>query len=110
VRAVPVRSCLHLKTAANAIAGDTLLVNPRWVSREDLAGFEIVEIDAEREPFAANVLRLGDGGVVPEAHERTIALLERRGLRVERVAFEQLARAEAGPTCASLVFAITSPA
>ena len=34
VHIVPVRGCLHLKSAVTAVADDTLLINPEWVPAE----------------------------------------------------------------------------
>ena len=106
VHAVAVDGCLHLKTAATAVADDLLLVNPRWVSPETIAdaapGAELMEVDPA-EPFGANALRVGEAVVYPAAFPRTREHLEARGLRVHAVAFNELAKAEGGVTCCSLI-------
>ena len=102
---VPVRGCLHLKTAAAVIADDAVLVQPRWVDRACFAGLEVVEVDPDV-PAPANVLRVGDALVVPEAHARTRARLEARGHRVHTVPADELAKAEAGLTCCSILLRV----
>ena len=57
---VPVEfsGCLHLKSAVTALDDERLLLNPAWVSPASLPAREVVCVD-EREPHAANALRLG---------------------------------------------------
>lgn len=102
VRAVSVSGCLHLKTAVTAVDARTLLLNSAWVEAEAFAGFELVEVHAE-EPFAANALWLGDAVLFPAAYPRTRLHLEERGIVVQTVDAGELAKAEAGLTCCSLL-------
>jgi dimethylargininase len=102
VRRVAVSGCLHLKSAVTAIAPETVLVNPAWVSPADLAGLTIVEIDPS-EPHAANALRAGDAVIYPAAFPRTRRRLEERGLRIVEVDLSELAKAEGAVTCCSLL-------
>lgn len=102
VQRIEVHGCLHLKTAVTALADRTLLINPEWVSAARLSGYHRVEVDPT-EPFAANVLRLGDRLLMAEEHPRTRGRLESLGMRVMTVALSELARAEAGATCCSLL-------
>ena len=44
VQTVPVRQCLHLKTACTALPDGRLLVNPAWVDATALAGLELLSI------------------------------------------------------------------
>ena len=103
VRAVPVRGCLHLKTAVTAVADDLLLLNPAWVDAGEFPGFEVIEVDPA-EPFAANVVRIGADVIHPAEHTRTRERLERRGIAVRTVPAGELAKAEGGVTCSSLIF------
>jgi dimethylargininase len=109
-RVAPVQftGCLHLKSAVTALAGELLLLNPAWVSPAQFPGCETVAVD-EREPHAANALRLDGTIVYPSAHPRTLERLRGRGLRVETTDCSELAKAEGGVTCCSLIFA-TDPA
>lgn len=96
--------CLHLKSAVTALAADRLLLNPAWVPAGAFAGCEAVRVD-EREPHAANALRLADTIVYPAHHPRTRDRLLALGLRVETVECTELVKAEGAVTCCSLVFA-----
>ncbi len=100
---VPVRGCLHLKSAVTALSGNRLLINPAWVDGATFAGLGIIEVDPA-EPHAANALRIGDAVVFPAAFERTRRRLEGAGIRVVTVDVSELARAEGAVTCCSLVF------
>jgi len=113
VRAVPVERCLHLKSAASAVAPGTVLVNRDWVPADAFAGLTIVDVDPD-EPYAANALWLPEGeGPAPRGHgvvicaaafPKTRARLERHGLRVRTVEVDELAKAEGGVTCCSLTW------
>jgi dimethylargininase len=108
VRTTGVRGCLHLKSAVTAVADDTLLVNPAWVPRGDLAGFDLIEVDPT-EPFGANALRLSDRVLHGMAFPRTRERLERRGVRVSSVDVSELAKAEGAVTCCSILIPEVSP-
>jgi dimethylargininase len=103
VQAVPVRGCLHLKSAVTAIAPDSVLINPEWVPAEAFGGLALLDIDPQ-EPYAANALAIGDVIVYPTAFPRTRERLERQGLRVRPVDVDELQKAEGAVTCCSLVF------
>ncbi len=106
VRAVEVRGCLHLKTAVTAVGPRALLINPAWIDRRALGvspEVELLEVDPS-EPFAANTLRLDELVVVPRAFEKTRARLVARGLRCADLPADELAKAEGGLTCCSLLF------
>jgi len=100
---VPVRGCLHLKSAVTAVAADRLLLNPAWVDASAFAGLATLEVDPA-EPRAANALRIGAAVVFPAAFERTRRRLEAAGIDVVTVDVSELARAEGAVTCCSLVF------
>lgn len=103
VHPVAARGCLHLKTAATALGDDLLLINPAWVDGAVFGGARWVEVDPA-EPFAANVLCVGNTVLAPAAAPRTRARLENHGFEVVSVDASELAKAEAGLTCCSLVF------
>lgn len=103
VRAVPVRGCLHLKSAVTAVAPDTLLINRERVPADAFAGLSLLDIDPQ-EPDGANALAIADGVFYPTAFPRTRERLERRGLRVRPVDMDELQKAEGAVTCCSLVF------
>ena len=100
VEGVPVSKCLHLKSAATPI-GETVLANPEWI---DCALFEdFIAVD-EAEPFAANALFLDSVVVFPAEYAKTRQILESRGIFVEPVGAGELAKAEGGVTCCSIIF------
>jgi dimethylargininase len=100
VEGLRVTGCLHLKTAVTQVAPGMVLINPDWVDGA-LFGADVLTIDPA-EPNAANVLRIGDTIVVPAAHARTAARLKQVG-NVRLVDVSELAKAEAGVTCCSLI-------
>lgn len=108
-RVVPVRvqGSLHLKTACTALDAETLLLNPAWVDVGPFDGFARIEV-ADDEPFAANVLPVGDARLVnaafPRTQERVEAFCARVGLRAIAIDISEFGKAEAGLTCMSLVF------
>ena len=99
---VRVHGCLHLKSAVTAVTDGLLLANRRWLAAEDLPELAVLDVDPE-EPFAANALRVGDALVYPAEFVRTRQRLEGRGLRVHAVPAGELAKAEGGVTCCSLL-------
>lgn len=102
VTPLPVSGCLHLKSAVTLAAPSTLLVNPDWIDCVHFREFDIIEIDPA-EPFAANVLRIGNTLVCAAEHPLTRARLEGRGLPTVTVPAGELAKAEGGVTCCSIL-------
>jgi dimethylargininase len=105
VIAVPVAGCLHLKTAATAVAEDAVLVNRAWVDPGRFGRPRVIDVDPA-EPLAANALLVRGTVVYPAAFPRTRARLERHGVRVEAIDVSELAKAEAGVTCCSVIFTV----
>ena len=103
VRGVPLTGCLHLKTAVTQVGPDQLLVNPGFVGRDELPRLELVEVDPT-EPMAGNALLVGDTVVYPDAYPRTAERLAHAGVRLAMLDVSELAKAEGGVTCCSLVF------
>jgi dimethylargininase len=103
VKALPLRSCLHLKTAVTLVGPSTVLLNPAWTDAEAFARFERIEVDPA-EPWGANALLAGGVVIYPAAFPRTRSRMEARGLDVRAVDASELAKAEGGVTCCSLVF------
>jgi len=103
VDAISVRDCLHLKTAVSALEDDRVLLDPRLVDAGIFGGISRIEIDAA-EPSAANVICIDDTVLCSADAPRTRGLLEAQGYRVVPVDASELAKAEAGLTCCSLLF------
>lgn len=104
VTGVPVLGALHLKSAVTQVADRTLLVNRNWT---DASVFErtadLIDV-APGEPHAANALLVGDVVVYPAAHPQTRHRLDERGIKVMCLDISDLAKAEGGVTCCSLIF------
>jgi dimethylargininase len=103
VESVAVSGCLHLKSAATAVAEGTVLVQPQWVSPSVFREFAIVEVDPG-ELYGANAVRVGARVIYPTAFPRTAERLAARGIEVRSVDVSELAKAEGAVTCCSLVF------
>ena len=113
VQVVPVEGCLHLKSAVTAVGADTVLINRDWVPSDAFPGFDAIDVDPD-EPAGANALwlpgpkgpGLRDGDVVIYAagFPKTRGRLEAKGFRVRVVDIDELAKAEGGVTCCSLIF------
>jgi dimethylargininase len=102
VRAVPLRDCLHLKSAASFVGDGILLSNPAWVDPFAFDATLRMSVDPS-EPAAANALRLGDSILVDAAHGRTAAALRALGRIVHTVDLSELAKAEGAVTCCSIL-------
>jgi dimethylargininase len=100
---VPVRGCLHLKTACTALPDGRLLLNPAWLDLSALHGLQKVLIP-EDEPWAANTLPVGGTVCLAAEHLRTADLLRQGGFAVRTVPLSEFAKAEGGVTCLSLLF------
>ena len=103
VRGVEVRGCLHLKSAVTTVADDAVLLNPACVDAGEFRDVRRIEAHAG-EPHGANALYVDETVLLPAAAPRTRERLEAMGFAVESVDVSELAKAEAGVTCCSLVF------
>ena len=125
VIAVPVTGCLHLKSAVTLVrppnggnypnrisslppsgGRPTLLINRDWVDASYFEGLELIDVDPA-EPAAANVLRVGGHVMCADEHPRTRRRLEALGLVTVPVPAAELAKAEGGVTCCSVL--VTTP-
>lgn len=102
VTGVPLRDCLHLKTAVTQVADKTLLINRDWVETAVFTECDLIDVDPA-EPMAANALLLGESVIFPNAFPRTRQRLEAHGIAVYGVDVDELAKAEGGVTCCSLI-------
>jgi len=97
---VDVRDALHLKTAATALPDATIIAS---LDRVDLGAFAGREVIAAPEPAGANVLLFGDTVIVSAAAPATAAIVRKRGFAVQTVEITELEKAEAGPTCLTVL-------
>ncbi len=103
VHGVPVRGCLHLKSAVTLVADDTLLLNPAWVPREPFHGFRQIDVHPA-EADGANALLVGERAIYPTAFPRTRGRLAATGLHIVDLDLSELAKAEGAVTCCSVIF------
>jgi dimethylargininase len=102
VTEVPVVKCLHLKTAVSVAGDDTLVANANWIDLSPFDAFQIIRVDPAEQP-AANVLRLGNRVICASAFPRTRERLDSAGFATATVPASELAKAEGGLTCCSLI-------
>lgn len=103
VRTVAFHQCLHLKTAATLVAEDLVLVNPAWVDVGYFAPLRTIAVHPD-EPFAANALLVANVVIHAAEYPRTRERLEAAGISVIAIPAGELAKAEGGVSCCSLVF------
>lgn len=106
VTGVPVRKCLHLKSACSALPDGSFLVNTDWIDGSPLPQDRLVPVP-DTEPWSADVLVIGETIIVSDAFPKTAELLRARGWTVLPVCVSEFAKAEGGVTCMSLVFTET---
>jgi len=95
--------CLHLKSAMTQVRRGTLLVNRASVDVSAFEGMELVDVSLS-ESMGANALLIGQTVVYPKAYPETRRRLEERGMEVAVVDVSEMAKAEGGVTCCSLIF------
>ncbi len=104
VESLPVTACLHLKSAVTAIDESTIVLNPAWVDAARFGARRAIAVDPA-EPMAANVLAIGSRLLVNASAPRTAARIAAAGYEVVSVDQSELAKAESGLTCCSLLLA-----
>lgn len=105
VQALPVRGCLHLKSAVTAVGPETVLLNPAWLPEDAFADYERIAVDPH-ERHAANAVLLPDRVIYPASFPRTRERLEAAGVKIRPVDVGELAKAEGAVTCCSLIFEV----
>jgi dimethylargininase len=100
---VKIDDCLHLKSAVTQVTKDTLLIDTTWVDPGVFDGYRFIETDPS-EHHAANALLVDDSVIYPTAHEGTRRRMQEAGIVVKSVDVSELAKAEGGVTCCSLIF------
>lgn len=105
VTAVELHDCLHLKSAVTQVAENTLLINRAWTEARAFDSFRLIDV-VPSEPFAANALLVDEAVIYPAAFPETRKRLETQGIKVHSVDASELAKAEGGVTCCSLILAV----
>lgn len=99
---VPVTGCLHLKSAVTLVDADLVLANAAWIETEALGSVEVLPVH-EGEPAGGNALWVAGAVIYPEHHPQTARRLADAGCRLVTVPAGELAKAEGGVTCCSLI-------
>lgn len=105
VERIAVRGCLHLKSAATVLGDEALLLNPALVDTALFRGLKWTPVHPA-EPFAANVVSVGRKVLCQGRAMRTSERLEAGGFEVVAIDVSELAKAEGGLTCCSLLFRV----
>jgi len=100
---VPVKHCLHLKSACTAIDDHTILANPYWLDLKSFKDLRIISIPAG-EPWASNSLQLNNTICMHAGFSKTAKALQKLGFLVRTIDISELLKAEAGLTCSSIIF------
>ena len=103
VTPVPVRECLHLKSACSALPDGSFLVNRNWIDVSPLPSARLAQVPP-KEPWAGDVLVIGERIIVADSCPGTADTLRTRGWSVIPAPISEFAKAEGGVTCMSLVF------
>ncbi len=101
-KGLPIRNCLHLKSAVSLVGEKLLLLNPDWVDPALFPDHDSIEVDPG-EAHAANALLLDGRIILPAVHTGTRTRLEAAGLESLPLDVSELAKAEGGVTCCSLI-------
>ena len=102
VRRVPMRDCLHLKTAVSTLPDDAVLLDVRCVEEDSFDGAHVHHVHPD-EPEGANILVIGDVVIVPASAPGTRDVLDAAGYKTMTLDASELAKAEGGLTCCSLL-------
>lgn len=112
VHSLPVRGSLHLKTALTRVHAGLFVHDAAGIERSALVaalGREQRILDVSEEPAGANVVSLNGGQGAPavaiaSSAPRTAVRLAQEGVEVHPVDLSELEKAEAGPTCLSVLW------
>jgi len=102
VEAVGIRDCLHMKSACCYLGRQTILANRAWLDTAPFRDFRLLDV-APDEPWAANVLAIGETVIIPASFPATARILEESGWNVHPLDISEIMKAEAGVTCMSLI-------
>lgn len=104
VVAVPIDGALHLKSAVTAVADDLIVIDAKALDPACF-GVRFVDVDVQ----AANLLRLHDVVLCPPTAAPYLGRLAAHGIDAQIVDNSELAKAEGGLTCCSLIFTARGP-
>lgn len=94
--------CLHLKTGISVLENDLLLINPEWIPDGLFRDYNTIPVH-HKEPYGANVMRYKNYSLCPTVFKYTADILYKLGYDVIQIDQSELAKAEAGLTCCSVI-------
>ena len=104
---VPVRRCLHLKTAATYLGDRTMMVAPKLLDAFHFDVEEVIETEPGEES-AANCLRIGSHLLIPAGTHRTEKKLrvfsQKKGLEIVPLECSEFQKGGGSLTCLSLLW------
>ncbi len=100
--AIKVTGCLHLKTAVAHVEDNLLYINPNWLSPEHFDGYHCEPVHPS-EPYGANIIQKNNIALCPAAFPHSIEWLDSKGYNVIFLDQSEMAKAEAGLTCSSVL-------
>ena len=100
---VEMRDMLHLKTGANYLDRNKVLVTGEFVEHPVLSDFERV-IVPQNEAYAANSLCINGTVIVPAGYPQTADIIEALGYEIRLVDTSEFRKLDGGLSCLSLRF------
>lgn len=102
VTSIPVRDCLHLKSACTFIPPHHLLANPAWLDTSGFRNLSVIAVE-DSEPAAANSLTVGGTTFVSASFPKTAKRLREAGIATRKIDVSEFEKAEGGITCLALL-------
>lgn len=102
VTSVPVRDCLHLKSACTFIPPHHLVANTARVDTGSFRNLSVIAVD-ESEPTAANTLTIGGTTLVSASCPKTTKRLREAGIATRKIDVSEFEKADGGITCLALL-------
>jgi dimethylargininase len=94
---------LHLKSGLTDLGDGRLLISRQLSGREELAGFETIEVEAGEE-YAANGVRVNERVLIAAGFPRLAAMLRRKGYAPVALEMSEFRKMDGGLSCLSLRF------
>ncbi|WP_421983631.1 dimethylarginine dimethylaminohydrolase family protein [Roseibium sp.] len=96
---------LHFKTACSTL-GDNVILATRVMAESGFFGGRKTVVVADREEYAANVIRVNDVVLVPEGYPQTHAAIQAAGFKTVLLPTHEARKIDGGLSCLSLRFAL----
>jgi dimethylargininase len=100
---VTVKGGLHLTTGCGIVNDETVLLNPRWLDASAFKGLRQLHV-SEKEPWAANTIRVDDAVCLEEGAPRTLDLVQPHVGSIDTLDISEFRKAEGSLSCLSLIF------